>query len=383
MIQTIELFSGAGGMALGLHQIGAQHKLLAELDAKACETIRVNNQGGVLSPPWPIVQQDVRHLDLRQWEGRVDLLAAGAPCQPFSLGGRHKGADDTRNLLPEVARAIRQVKPRAFMLENVPGLLRPSFAEYFEYFLSQLQVPEVERKETETWWEHAVRVNSHLPRRQFGLGYDVEFRILSAADYGIPQNRRRLFVIGRRSDVRSPWSWPKATHSEEGLLYSKWVDGSYWQYHGLRPKPVPGELSRRISALSDRKPPQVRWQTVRDALQGLPSPANGSGSPSVPNHQFVPGARAYKGHSGSNPDEPAKTLKAGVHGVPGGEGTLVQDDGSLRYFTVREAARLQTFPDDFAFVGARSHAMRQIGNAVPVKLAQVVGTAAVRMLRGY
>ena len=384
MTQTIELFSGAGGLALGLHQIGAQHRLLAELDVRACDTIRANNQNGALNPPWPILQADVRELDFTGWQDRIDLLAAGAPCQPFSLGGLHKGADDKRNLLPEVVRAVRDIRPRAFILENVPGLLRPTFAEYFEYLLSQLQVPEVERRVAETWHEHKTRLDWHLARKRDGLAYDVDYKVLAAADYGVPQSRRRLFVVGFRTDLRVSWSWPRPTHSEDALAFAKWVDGSYWRDHGIDPRHASAKFTKLGSATPcDGKPLALRWQTVRDAISSLPPPSNGSNPASIPNHQFVPGARRYKGHSGSSLDDPAKTLKAGVHGVPGGEGTVVQDDGSVRYFSIREAARIQTFPDNYVFVGARSHAMRQIGNAVPVRLASTIGVQVIRAMRGY
>jgi DNA mismatch endonuclease Vsr len=113
------------------------------------------------------------------------------------------------------------------------------------------------------------------------------------------------------------------------------------------------------------------WSTVRDPISDLPDPARADRS-FPPNHKFMPGARSYVGHTGSPLDEPAKTLKAGDHGVPGGENTLAYGQGRIRYFTIRESSRLQTFPDDYAFRGSWSGSMRQLGNAVPVKLAQLV-----------
>jgi DNA (cytosine-5)-methyltransferase 1 len=115
------------------------------------------------------------------------------------------------------------------------------------------------------------------------------------------------------------------------------------------------------------------WRTVRDAIGDLPDPEHEAGrAAEIANHRFQPGARAYPGHTGSPLDQPAKTLKAGVHGVPGGENMFFRPDGSLRYFTVRESARLQTFPDDFVFHGSWGETMRQLGNAVPVELAAIV-----------
>jgi DNA (cytosine-5)-methyltransferase 1 len=122
------------------------------------------------------------------------------------------------------------------------------------------------------------------------------------------------------------------------------------------------------------------WMTVRDAIADLPEPVEHSDN-GVPNHTLNPGARSYPGHTGSPFELPAKTLKAGDHGVPGGENMLRRSDGSVRYFTVREAARLQTFPDDFIFPGSWTETMRQLGNAVPVRLGEVVARSVADSLR--
>jgi DNA (cytosine-5)-methyltransferase 1 len=121
------------------------------------------------------------------------------------------------------------------------------------------------------------------------------------------------------------------------------------------------------------KPSLEPWRTVRDAISDLPDPIGHKNE--IPNHRYIPGARVYPGHTGSPLDEPAKTLKAGDHGVPGGENMLVYPNGKVRYFTVRESARLQTFPDDFIFEGTWGEAMRQLGNAVPVKLGQIIANS--------
>ena len=119
--------------------------------------------------------------------------------------------------------------------------------------------------------------------------------------------------------------------------------------------------------------PTLRWQTVRDAIGDLPDPTKPYDIALFHNHEHRPGAKIYAGHSGSLLDEPSKTIKAGAHGVPGGENMVVLDDGSVRYYTVRESARIQTFPDDYLFSASWTESMRQIGNAVPVKLATAVG----------
>ena len=123
------------------------------------------------------------------------------------------------------------------------------------------------------------------------------------------------------------------------------------------------------------------WRTVRDAIKGLPVPLENTEHPDVANHRLVPGARAYEGHTGSFIDWPSKTLKAGVHGVPGGENTIAFGDGSIRYMTAREAARIQTFPDTWRFRGAWTEAMRQLGNAVPVCMASVVARSVAEKLQ--
>jgi DNA (cytosine-5)-methyltransferase 1 len=139
------------------------------------------------------------------------------------------------------------------------------------------------------------------------------------------------------------------------------------------PKKIRSSYQRKgVSLLGSITSP---WMTVRDAIADLPPPENTNLAAEIPNHIYIPGARSYPGHTGSPWDEPAKTLKAGVHGVPGGENMLTFPDGQVRYFTVREAARLQTFPDDYYFPCAWGESMRQIGNAVPVKLAEIIATS--------
>jgi DNA (cytosine-5)-methyltransferase 1 len=169
------------------------------------------------------------------------------------------------------------------------------------------------------------------------------------------------------------------------LLRDQWVTGEYWERHKVpkkkRPQLLPrsqGRIERlRSAALLDVKQP---WQTVRDAISDLPRPGD-KAHQLIANHKFWPGARSYPGHTGSLLDSPAKTLKAGDHGVPGGENMLAMPDGSVRYFTVRESARLQTFPDEYTFQGSWSEAMRQLGNAVPVRLAEVVASSVAITLR--
>ena len=210
----------------------------------------------------------------------------------------------------------------------------------------------------------------------------MAFRLVNAADYGIPQRRERVVIVGFRSDIGEDWHFPAATHSENALLFSQWVTNEYWEDHQItrRNRPlITAQIAQRVMKMP--APEGVgRWQTVRDAIANLPEPAIGSRE-GFPNHRFQPGARAYPGHTGSSMDSPAKTLKAGDHGVPGGENMLICPDGRIRYFTVRESARLQTFPDWFLFPCSWTESMRQIGNAVPVRLSEVIAHSVAKVLQ--
>ena len=289
-------------------------------------------------------------------------------------------------MFPEAVRAVRELAPRAFIIENVKGLLRETFASYFSYVQLQLTYPEVKLKTGEDWNCHLARLERHHTKgSERGLSYRVIFRLLNAADYGVPQKRERVFIVGFRSDLNLEWSFPQASHSKEQLFRDQWVTGDYWDLHKVpksqRPQPTPA-ISRRVAktevALWQTESP---WTTVRDAIADLPDPEiNSEKSARYSNHCFVAGARSYPGHTGSPLDEPAKTLKAGAHGVPGGENMLLKPCGAVRYFTVRESARLQTFPDNYTFPVAWGESMRQLGNAVPVELAHAVADSVAKKL---
>lgn len=379
----IELFAGAGGLALGVERGGFRHQAVIEYNGDACETLRFNaKRRGSVMRHWPIHETDVRKFDFHEFEGKLDLVSGGPPCQPFSIGGKHRGFRDSRDMFPEAARVVRITRPRAFVFENVRGLLRRSFAKYFEYVLLQLTYPEVARVEEEDWTNHLSRLEGHHTHGWYrGLHYRVVFRLINAADYGVPQRRERVVIVGFRSDICEDWSFPSPTHSELALEYAKWDSGEYWDEHKIpkknRPDRPRGELRTGRIIVPDGLD---RWRTVRDAIADLPNPVTATND-SFPNHRYQPGARAYPGHTGSPLDEPAKTLKAGDHGVPGGENMLASPDGSVRYFTVRESSRLQTFPDWYVFPGSWTESMRQIGNAVPVALGETIAKSIARVLR--
>ena len=281
-------------------------------------------------------------------------------------------------MFPEAVRAVREVRPKVFIFENVRGLLRKSFSEYFNYILLQLQHPDITKGADMTWLEHlALLEKHHTAGTEDGLAYNVVFRLLNAADYGVPQIRHRVIIVGFRSDFNASWAFPEPSHSQEALLYSKWISRDYWNEHHLKmPSEIPltkTKLTAVQKAVEEGLCPASRWQTVRDAIGDLPDPTKPYDVSVYRNHEHRPGAKLYAGHSGSIMDEPSKTIKAGAHGVPGGENTVVLDDGSVRYYTVRESARIQTFPDDYLFSASWTESIRQIGNAVPVKLAAAVG----------
>lgn len=366
-MRSIELFAGGGGLALGTHRAGFTTEIVAEWDRWACDTLRENKAAGhPLVANADVIEGDVRDVDWSAVPEGVDLVSGGPPCQPFSAGGRGRAADDKRDMFPATAEVIRQVRPRAFIIENVRGLTRAAFSDYYSYIQLRLAHPELVSREGESWGDHYARLQAEHTSVRSDLQYKVLPTLVNAADYGVPQQRWRVFFVGFRSDIDADWSFPAPTHSAAALRLTQ-DDGSYWERHAVprtRREPIRASLTRTDSSLRP-------WRTVRDAISDLPFPGE-NGTPGVYDHRLQPGARSYPGHTGSYIDAPAKALKAGVHGVPGGENMVRFHDGSVRYFTLREAARIQTFPDSYRLHGAWSEAMRQLGNAVPVLLAETV-----------
>ena len=383
-MKSIELFSGAGGLGMGLHEAGIHPVEVIERDCYCCETIRENQRLAVSAVKgWKVLQCDVAKFDYMKYENKIDVISGGPPCQPFSMGGKHAANNDSRDMFPQAIRAIREVRPRAFIFENVKGITRLSFRNYYQYIQLQMEHPTIVRRATESWKDHLCRLERHHTSGKRGdLHYRVVTRLVHAANYGIPQKRERVFFVGFRDDLGIAWTFPDETHSSESLIWDQVVTGAYWDRHRVSRKErgIAPRLRPKTESLLF-KPPTLAWRTVRDALIGLPDPEKEpEESKQYRNHTFQPGARPYAGHTGSPLDEPAKTLKAGVHGVPGGENMLVRSDGTVRYFSVRESARLQTFPDEYKFHGSWTESMRQLGNAVPVELARFVGSTVVDQL---
>ena len=372
----INMFSGAGGFSQGLRQAGIAPKYLYEIDPHGWETSKLNGLVVESPPDWDFHKGDVRRVDWTTVTAPVRILAAGVPCQPWSQGGRHEAQADDRNLFPEALRAVRTLRPRAVLIENVHGLLREGFSQYFLYILRCLRSPSVERRQSERWDSHNKRLRAREEASGFTPEYLTSFKLINAADFGVPQLRRRVIVVATKPDL-GEFVFPDSTHSRAALVRSQ-ASGEYWERWGIAP---------RIKHPRTHLPPSddlLPWTTVRDAIGALPTPAANEtaarGVRGAPNHWAIPGARRYHGHSGSERDWPAKTIKAGVHGVPGGENTVQLGPARIRYFTLREAAVIQSFPVTYAFHGARSHITRQIGNAVPPLLAEVMSRALLQQM---
>lgn len=321
-MKMLEIFSGCGGLAKGMEIAGFKHVGFIEWNHLACESLRANFN------PSLVHEEDIRNFDFTS-VGEVDAIAGGPPCQPFSLGGLAKAYNDERDMFPQAARAISELAPRGFIFENVKGLLRKSFADYFEYILLRLTYPRFKPRGRIDWRNHLSKLREVSFGKYGDLKYKVQYKLVNAADYGVPQIRERVFIVGLRSDIESDWLWPAPTTRKND------------------------------------------WVSVEQALSGVPDPRSPSNTYS--DHVFIDGARTYPGHTGSDIHLPSKTIKAGAHGVPGGENMIRFKNGSIRYYTVFEAKRIQTFPADYKIVGSWGEALRQIGNAVPVSLAQIMG----------
>lgn len=370
-MKSLEIFSGAGGLAKGLELSGLKHSSFVEINKDACKSLRLNFN------PKLVHESDIAKFDLNLLS-EIEIVAGGPPCQPFSLGGKHKAHQDKRDMFPYAISAIEKLQPKAFIFENVKGLLRKTFSKYFSYIVLRLTFPDCKILEHEDWEQHLERLQKITEKTYKGTRYDVQYKLLNAADYGVPQIRERVIIVGIRSDLEKTWTYPKATHSKDRLLWDKHISGEYWSRHNLpdrRDKAIGIKLRNRYGSFLPEEQP---WQTIRDCLKDIPHPTQPH---TIEDHIFKDGAKIYPGHTGSEIDEPSKTIKAGNHGVPGGENMIRYEDGSVRYFTVHEGKLIQTFPKNYLIAGSWGEAMRQIGNAVPVKLASAIGSHLVNILK--
>ena len=330
-MECIDLFSGAGGLSLGLVQAGFVVRAAVECDADACDTYTATHRDTDLR------DADIRASSFCQYRG-IDLVAGGPPCQPFSSGGKRLGNADDRDLMPSFIRVIEEVRPRSFLMENVPGLGAAERASYFTAVLSALSE----------------------------LHYTVSSVVLNAADYGAPQNRRRLFVVGLLNAER-PYELPVPSHGPKGR----------------RPYVNVGTVLDPNVCLGDPNPSAVVYAKRPDLR---PSPYaghlfNGGGRPidlSAPCHTILASAGGNKTHFlDTQAEVPPYHLHLRRGGAPR-KGTL---PGSRR-LTVEESALVQTFPKSMKFAGSRSSQYTQVGNAVPPKLARSLGFSLAKTLNG-
>ena len=299
-LTTFELCAGAGGQALGLEQAGFGHAALVENDPAACATLRLNR------PHWNTIEHDLfLPLDVAEFKG-VDLVAGGLPCPPFSIAGKQLGENDERNLFNVGLNYVDALRPKAVMFENVKGLMGKSFQSYREWIAARLKK----------------------------LGYSVEWRIVLASDYGVPQLRPRLIMLGLKTSIRDRFIWPEAkpcTHTVGSTLIDlmrerSWKGASVW-----------AEQANKIG----------------------PTLVGGSKKHGGPDLGPVRARRAW--------------AELGVDGMGIANEAPDQYFDGVPKLTVRMAARLQGFPDDWLISGRKTAQYRQVGNAFPPPVAKAVG----------
>ncbi len=319
---AIELFSGCGGMALGFENAGIKTELLVEIDRDACKTLRTN---------WPkknVVEGDVRGVDFSKFAGKIDVVAGGFPCQAFSYAGHSRGFGDTRGtLFFEFARCLQEVRPKIAVGENVRGLLKHDGGRTLETMLAALRE----------------------------IGYRPAVRLLRAQFLDVPQKRERLFIIAVREDLGMPALFPTENDYTVSLREAlKNVPASEGQTY-----------SQKKFAVMDQVPEGGYWSALPDAVQREYMGAS----------FFLTGGRTGMARRLAW-DEPSLTLTCN----PAQKQTERCHPAETRPLTVREYARIQSFPDSWNFVGSVSSAYKQIGNAVPVNLAYHVARCVVAML---
>lgn len=329
-VRAIDLFSGAGGLTLGLKDAGIRALVAVEFRPEAIETYKKH------TPEAEHFCTDLREVNFSKYRGAARLVYGGPPCQPFSTGGLRKGAADSRNMIPAFLAAVEAVEPEAILMENVPGLTVASRIHYLHDTLAAIKK----------------------------LGYEASYRVLNAAHYGVPQKRRRLFIVGLRD--RAFW-FPKPTHG---------ADAS----HPLVPTSTVVALDRPLG-----EPPEcpVVYAKYPDPR---PSPYagqlyNGGGRPidlDAPCHTILASAGGYKTHW---VDTQGVARRYHRHLLSGGKPWVGEVPGARR-LTVEESALIQTFPSWLTFSGSRSAQYTQVGDAVPPLLARVLGTAILPQLNG-
>lgn len=324
-VKNIELFAGAGGLSLGLEKAGFDVVELVEFDHNACETLKKNR------PRWNIIEDDIHNVDFKQYKGKIDVVTGGAPCQAFSYAGKRKGFGDVRGtLFEEYARCVSQVQPKMFLFENVKGLLSHDDGRTFKTIFATLEE----------------------------LGYVLTFEVLNACYFGVGQKRERLILIGIRNDLANKirFKFPKAEKRATTLREAL--------------KDVP---KSKFTPYSQKK---------KEVLKLVPEGGCWVDLPEDIAKEYM-GKSYYSGGGRRGMarriawDEPCLTLTTS----PSQKQTERCHPEETRPFTVREYARIQSFPDNWEFVGSLSNQYKQIGNAVPVELARRIGIAIVEALQ--
>ena len=281
----INIFSGAGGLALGLAEAGFEPVQYYDKDAGACATLRHNLKSGSSPLRGEVHEADICQMDWIRHGPDVRLLAAGTPCQPFSRGGARRGPKDRRNLFPELMKAVRDLRPRAVLVENVRGLERGAHKLYLDYVIRQLAYIDILRRENETWQEHHLRLLNHSTGKNPKPSYRANWSVLNAADFGVAQVRYRLFIIATQVGDQE-YRFPESTHSRQKLKYQQAI-GTYWEERNLQ---VPRDQPSR-DVKDDSRSGILPWATVRDAVTNLP-PISTSDELESNNHHFIPGSTA-------------------------------------------------------------------------------------------
>lgn len=328
---SVELFAGGGGLALGMEQAGFHHVLLNEFDHNACDTLRQNR------PQWNVVEDDIHTIDFTPYKGKVDFLSGGFPCQAFSFAGKRLGFEETRGtLFFEMARAVKESQPKVFMGENVKGLLEHDGGRTLETIKNVIH----------------------------DLGYSlVSPRVLKTLFYNVPQKRERLILIAIRNDIAPMVSfrWPEVSP----------------QIRTLRDALFKGELYETNVPSSDgQKYPEKK----RKIMEMVPQGGDWRDLPEEIAREYLKGSYLLGGGKTGmarrlSLDEPSLTLTC----APAQKQTERCHPTETRPLTVREYARVQTFPDDWTFCGTLSSQYKQIGNAVPVNFAAAIGRSLVRL----
>ena len=328
---SIELFAGGGGLALGMHKAGFKHLLLNEYDKDACATLKTN------VPDWNVVQGDVHDIDFTSYKGKVDLLTGGFPCQAFSYAGKRLGFEETRGtLFFELARAVKEIQPKVFLAENVKGLLEHDNGRTIETIKSVIAE----------------------------LGYTlVEPRVLRAILYNVPQKRERIILIAIRNDIAPlvNFNWPSVC-GDIRTLRDAFFSGELYDCD------VPVSEGQKYPAAKER------------VMKLVPEGGDWRDLPDDVAKEYMKGSYHLGGGKTGmarrlSMDEASLTLTC----APAQKQTERCHPIETRPLTVREYARIQTFPDDWKFCGSLSAKYKQIGNAVPVNLAWAIGRAVMRL----